>query len=106
MSVETIRMVLSRLQDDPENAAAWNELTEAVTAPGSDASPDDVERLLGAARARHEQRRDWGAVARLLELELSFTSGSPVEVPMHLAGPGTGLVPFHAGETLMWRYVG
>lgn len=82
MSVETIRMVLSRLQDDPENAAAWNELTEAVTAPGGGASPDDIERLLGAARAKHEQRRDWGAVARLLELELSFASGSPVEVPM------------------------
>ncbi|HLM71420.1 MAG TPA: tetratricopeptide repeat protein, partial [Polyangiaceae bacterium] len=82
MSVETIRMVLSRLQDDPENAAAWNELTEAVTAPGGSASHDDIERLLGAARAKHEQRRDWGAVARLLELELSFASGSPVEVPM------------------------
>ena len=26
MSVETIRMALGRLQDDPENDSAWNEL--------------------------------------------------------------------------------
>jgi len=31
MSVETIRVALGRLQDDPENEAAWNELAEAVT---------------------------------------------------------------------------
>jgi len=48
MSVETIRMALGRLQDDPENEAAWNELAEAVTAPG--VSNAEVERLLGAAR--------------------------------------------------------
>src|SRR5262249_21754244 len=58
----------------------WNELAEAVTAPG--VSNAEVERLLGAARARSEQRRDWGAVARLLDLEISFASGSPVEAPM------------------------
>jgi tetratricopeptide (TPR) repeat protein len=75
-------MVLGRLQDDPDNGAAWNELAEAVTAPDREASADDVERLLGAARAKHEQRREWGAVARLLELEMSFSAGTPVEVPM------------------------
>ena len=86
MSVETIRVALGRLQDDPENEAAYSELsdvvTEVVTAPASDVSGADIERLLGSARGRHEQRREWGAVARLLELEIQFVSGSPVEAPM------------------------
>jgi golgin subfamily B member 1 len=82
MSVETIRMALGRLQDDPENEAAWNDLAEAVTAPDLGVSNAEVERLLGMARARHEQRREWGAVARLLEDEISFASGTPVEAPM------------------------
>lgn len=80
MSVETIRMALGRLQDEPENEGAWNELAEAVTAPGS--NDDETERLLGAARGKHEQRREWDAVARLLELEIALAAGSPVEAPM------------------------
>jgi tetratricopeptide (TPR) repeat protein len=82
MSVETIRMALARLQDDPENEAAWNELAEAVTAPEASVSNADIERLLGSARARHEQRREWAPVARLLELEIAFAAGTPVEAPM------------------------
>jgi tetratricopeptide (TPR) repeat protein len=82
MSVETIRMALGRLQDEPENEAAWNELAEAVTAPNNGAGAGDVERLLGAARARHEQRHEWQAVARLLELEIALAAGSPVEGAM------------------------
>jgi tetratricopeptide (TPR) repeat protein len=81
MSIETIRMALGRLQDDPDDEAAWDELAEAVTSP-SGLSQDEVERLLGLARARHEQRREWGPVARLLELEIALSQGSPVEVPM------------------------
>jgi tetratricopeptide (TPR) repeat protein len=82
MSVETIRVALGRLQDDPENEAAWNDLAEAVTAPDPGVSNAEVERLLGMARGRHEQRREWAAVARLLDLEIAFASGSPVEGPM------------------------
>ena len=82
MSVETIRMALGRLQDDPENEAAWNELAEAVTAPDPGVSNSEIERFLGMARGRHEQRREWGAVAQLLELEIAFASGTPVEAPM------------------------
>ncbi len=82
MSIETIRMALGRLQDDPDNESAWNELTEAVTAPDSNVSNDDVERLLGSARARHEARREWHAVAKLLDIEIAFASGSPVEAAM------------------------
>lgn len=80
MSVETIRMALGRLQDEPENEAAWKELEDAVTAPG--VGEDEVQRLLGAARNKHEQRREWGAVARLLELEIALSAGSAVEAPM------------------------
>ena len=80
MSVEKIRMALGVLQSDPENEAAWKDLAEAVTAP--ETSSDDVERLLGLARAKQEQRREWGAVAKLLELEMSFAAGTPVEAPM------------------------
>ncbi|MGK4007849.1 tetratricopeptide repeat protein [Sorangium sp. So ce1036] len=75
-------MALGRLQDEPENESAWNELAEAVTAPGNGAGAGDVERLLGAARARHEQRREWDAVARLLELEIALAAGSAVEGAM------------------------
>ena len=82
MRVETIRVALGRLQDAPDDDAAWNDLQEAVTSPNSGISPDDVERLLGMARAKHQQRREWGSVARLLELEISFASGSAVEAPM------------------------
>jgi golgin subfamily B member 1 len=82
MSVETIRMALGRLQDDPDNEAAWTELSEVLTSPESSAANGEVERLLGRARARHEQRREWSAVARLLDLELSFATGTPVEAPM------------------------
>src|SRR3954466_1085812 len=82
MSVETIRMALGRLQDDPENEAAYNELAEAITAPDTGVSNSEVERLLGAARARHEGRREWGAVARLLDLEIAFAGGGAVEAPM------------------------
>lgn len=31
---------------------------------------------------------------------------TPVEVPKALSGPATRLVPFHAGETLPWRFAG
>lgn len=82
MSIETIRMALGRLQDDPDNEAAWNELTEAVTDPSANVSNDDIERLLGSARGRHEARREWNAVAKLLDLEISFASGSAVEAAM------------------------
>lgn len=80
MSVETIRVALGRLQVDPDDEVAWNQLTEAVTAPG--ATDPEIERLLDRARGKHEQRREWAAVARLLELELALEVGTPVEGDM------------------------
>ena len=78
--VTSLKEALGRLQDEPENEAAWKELEDAVTAPG--VGEDEVQRLLGAARNKHEQRREWGAVARLLELEIALSAGSAVEAPM------------------------
>lgn len=82
MSVDTIRMALGRLQDDPDDDGAWADLEGALTAPGESLAADDVERYLGAARATHEHRRDWGAVARLLELELLFAAEGSAETAM------------------------
>ncbi len=78
MSVETIRVVLGRLQEDPESASAWDELTEIVTTPSA-ASTSEIERLLEQARARHAERREWAAVASMLDLELSLHPGAPDE---------------------------
>ncbi len=81
MSVDTIRVVLGRLQDDPESESAWEQLAEIVTAPG--AGPDaEAVRLLEQARSRHERRREWASVARLLEIEISLAAGQPEEAAM------------------------
>ena len=71
MSVESMRVVLGRLQDDPENANAWDELTEIVTTPTKEAT-SETERLLEQARARHAERREWSSVAKVLELEIAL----------------------------------
>lgn len=81
MTVDSIRVVLGRLQDDPGREQAWQELAEIVTAPAS-ASDVEVHRLLEQARARHEQRREWSSVARMLEMEVALVAGQPEELAM------------------------
>lgn len=80
MSLDAIKEALSTLHDEPEHEGSWSALENAVTEPG--VTEADALRLLGMARAQFESRRDWSAVARLLELELAFAGGGPVEVPM------------------------
>jgi tetratricopeptide (TPR) repeat protein len=80
MSLDAIKEALSTLHADPEHEGSWSALENAVTEPG--VTEADALRLLGMARAEFESRRDWSAVARLLELELAFAGGGPVEVPM------------------------
>lgn len=82
MSVENIREVLGRLQGEPDSDEAWEQLTEAVTSPDGGGSVAEIERLLGQARARHEQRREWSAVAQLLEIEIALSAGEAAEVAM------------------------
>jgi golgin subfamily B member 1 len=81
MTVDSIRVVLGRLQDDPGSEQAWQELAEIVTAPAS-ASNVEVHRLLEQARSRHEQRREWVSVARMLEMEVVLVAGQPEELAM------------------------
>lgn len=83
MTVDSIRVVLGRLQDDPENEIAWEQLAEIVTAPGT---PEvELLRLLEQARARFERRREWLGVARLLEMELSLSEGEEPAMQAELA---------------------
>lgn len=80
MSAQTIRTALGELQDDPDLESAWNDLQDAVTAPDPGLPPDELSSLLEAARQVHETRREWEAVARLLELEAALANGKPNEI--------------------------
>ncbi|HEX9296756.1 MAG TPA: hypothetical protein VF881_13015, partial [Polyangiaceae bacterium] len=82
MSAQKIRAALGQLQDDPDNEASWNDLFEAVTSPAAGMAQADLRALLESARRGHETRREWEAVAKLLELEASLNAGTPVEFAM------------------------
>src|SRR5258708_20152788 len=78
MSAKTIKSALGLLQDDPDNAQAWEQLRQEVEGdPGM--SADEVAKLLEAAIRAHEGRREHEAVARLLEVEASALRGTARE---------------------------
>ena len=79
MSSQNIRTALGLLQDDADNEDAWLELQDAITAPDVGMSNDELVDLLAAARKEHETRREWHAVATLLEYEIAQIQGSPQE---------------------------
>lgn len=79
MSSQNIRTALGLLQDDSDNETAWLELQDAITAPDTGMSAEELVELLEAARREHEARREWQAVANLLEYEISLIGGSPQE---------------------------
>lgn len=80
MSSQKIRSALGLLQDDADNENAWLDLQDALTSPDVDMSGQELVQLLEAARREHEARREWSAVANLLEYEISLLGGSPQEV--------------------------
>ncbi|HKQ68544.1 MAG TPA: hypothetical protein VJT73_04360, partial [Polyangiaceae bacterium] len=82
MSAQKIRAALGQLQDDPDNEASYNDLFEAVTSPDAGRASSDLRSLLESARRGHEVRREWDAVAKLLELEAGLNAGTPVEFAM------------------------
>src|SRR3954470_24688524 len=82
MSAQNIRAALGQLQDDPDIEDSWNELFEAVTAPDAGMAQAELRTLLESARRGHETRREWDAVAKLLELEAGLHAGTPVEFAM------------------------
>ncbi|MCC6645454.1 MAG: tetratricopeptide repeat protein, partial [Polyangiaceae bacterium] len=78
MSAQKIRTALGQLQDDPEQAGAWTDLSEAVPSQ-SELSTAELGALLSSARRGHEHRREWDAVARLLELAVGLARGTDDE---------------------------
>jgi tetratricopeptide (TPR) repeat protein len=92
MSAKTIRKALGTLQDDPDHARAWSELVEALGFTSVDAglspsadpemTPEELAKLLEAARRAHEMRREYDAVARILELEVAASHGTDKEAAL------------------------
>jgi hypothetical protein len=74
MQLQTIRTALADLQSDPEQPGAWQSLDVALASEGGDR--DESSRLVASARQEHLKRREWDAVARLLEAEAKLTNGS------------------------------
>jgi golgin subfamily B member 1 len=81
MSAKTIKSALGLLQDDPDHSGAWNELRNLVSGT-SEMTPDELAKLLDAARRAHEGRREVEAVARLLQIEVDSLKGTPREAEL------------------------
>ena len=79
MSAKTIKSALGLLQDDPDSSETWELLQKEVESdPGM--SPDELAKLLEAARKVYEGRREYDAVRKLLEIELGAARGSTREL--------------------------
>ncbi len=74
MDVETIRTALGELQVNPESTEAWSTLEASALAIDRESDLPELLRLTGAARTRHQERGEWEAVVRLLELESRLVS--------------------------------
>lgn len=82
MSANTIRERLGILQDEPDNEQAWSDLREALgysteegTIDPGELGVEELTKLLEAARKAHEMRREYDAVADLLEIEAALATG-------------------------------
>lgn len=81
MSAKTIKSALGLLQDDPDSGPTWQKLREEVeTDPGM--TPDELAKLLEAARRVYEGRREYEPVQKLLEIELVAARGTSRERPL------------------------
>ncbi len=68
MATQNVSQLLGTLQQDPENTEALEEL--AALADGSNGGVDEETlRLIDSARRGHDQRDEYRAVAKLLEVE-------------------------------------
>src|SRR5512145_1389021 len=74
MDSQTIRTALGLLQEDPENAEAWQALQVAVEVPEGDLPAYDLLHLLSLARQQHRERGEWDAVGGLLQLAIGICS--------------------------------
>jgi hypothetical protein len=82
MSESTIRNALGVLQDEPDNEQAWTDLRSALgytpangTVNPGEMGAAELASLLEAARRAHEMRREYEAVAELLEIEAALAVG-------------------------------
>ncbi|MEO8874498.1 MAG: hypothetical protein ABI461_02835, partial [Polyangiaceae bacterium] len=84
MTASTIRSALGVLQDDPESEKAWRDLAAGVRQ--DDARQGEAgaatAALLDSARRAHEGRREFDAVARLLEIEVGLAKGADREATL------------------------
>src|SRR5260221_1133220 len=91
MSAKNIRNALGLLQDDPDSDNAWQELRSAIGVDslrergelGDVGMPaEEVAKMLEKARRAPETRREFDAVAGLLEIEMMLAKGTPREVDL------------------------
>ncbi|MDB4944088.1 MAG: domain protein putative component of TonB system [Labilithrix sp.] len=86
MTASTIRNALGILQDEPDDEQAWESLRAALkysadvgTVDPGELGAGELATLLEAARQAHEMRREYEAVAELLEIEVALArSTDPV----------------------------
>ncbi len=81
MSAKTIKSALGLLQDDPDHGQAWQQLKAEVEGdPGM--NPEELGKLLEAARRAHDGRRETEAVGRMLAIETAAARGGPREADL------------------------
>jgi len=111
MSESTIRSALGVLQDEPDNEQAWTDLRAALGYSGDAVEPagmgrDELATLLEAARRAHEMRREYEAVADLLELESALANGDrKAELALELARVRDDVLLDDAGALAAYRRV-
>ncbi|HVH42544.1 MAG TPA: tetratricopeptide repeat protein, partial [Labilithrix sp.] len=118
MSANTIRNALGVLQDEPDNEQAWTELRSTLgytadpsgvgraTVDPGDMGVTELASLLEAARRAHEMRREYEAVADLLEIEAALATGDrEVELTMELARLRDDVLLDDAGALAAYRRV-
>lgn len=113
MSANTIRNALGVLQDEPDNEQAWSELRSALGYSSGQGSVDpgelgatELASLLEAARRAHEMRREYEAVAELLEIEAALATGDrEAELVEELARVRDDVLLDDAGALAAYRRV-
>ncbi|MBX3224301.1 MAG: hypothetical protein KF795_27550 [Labilithrix sp.] len=113
MSANTIRNALGVLQDEPDNEQAWSELRSTLgysTGQGSvdpgEMGATELASLLEAARRAHEMRREYEAVAELLEIEAALATGDrEAELVEELARVRDDVLLDDAGALAAYRRV-
>ncbi len=82
MDSQTIRNALGKLQAEPGSNEAWESLQSTVEQGSGDLSPEELARLLDAAREKHAERGEWLAAARLLEIAIGAAGGTHREATL------------------------